>query len=158
MIRKILKDIRLNKSITHQDMAKEIFVTADTIKSWEKGIIIPTIDELRLVSQIYDVTYDYLLVCALETPRKAKAHKLKSLFKYGYYILLALISSFFITLGAYINPLIVFYLYPLLDQTPLIHFTNKYFDILNNRYMVLIQNLLAYPICVSYFSVSIHNN
>lgn len=33
MIRKILKDIRLNKSITHQDTAKELFVTVDTIKS-----------------------------------------------------------------------------------------------------------------------------
>jgi len=137
-----------------------------------KSILTPTIDELRLISQIYNVSYDYLLVLSLETPRKVGAHKQKSFFKYGYYISLALISGLFITLGVSINPLsvyaltyfmivstiifisvrynkyfillIVFYLYPLLDQTLLIHFTNKYFDKLKNRSMILIQNLLAY--------------
>src|SRR5690554_4956744 len=54
--------------------------------------------------------------------------------------------------------LIVFYLYPLLDQTLLIHFTNKYFDKLNNRSMILIQNLLAYTAYVFCFSISILNS
>ena len=36
MIRKILKDIRLNKSITHQDMTKELFVTVDTLNLGKK--------------------------------------------------------------------------------------------------------------------------
>lgn len=50
-------------------MWQKNFFTVDTIKSWEKGMITQTIDKLRLISKTCNVSFDYLLVCALETPK-----------------------------------------------------------------------------------------
>ena len=56
-----LKEIRLNKGITQEDLAKELNVGQNTISLWERGLRSPRVDTLLKLSEFFGCTVDDLL-------------------------------------------------------------------------------------------------
>ena len=56
-----LKEIRLNKGITQEDLAKELNVGQNTISLWERGLRSPRVDILLKLSEFFGCTVDDLL-------------------------------------------------------------------------------------------------
>ncbi len=56
-----LKETRIDKGFTQKQLAEAIKTTDDSIYSWEKGRSQPSIEMLRALSKILNVSTDYLL-------------------------------------------------------------------------------------------------
>ena len=56
-----LKELRCEMDISQQQLADMIFVTRQAVTKWEAGYGKPTPDNLKLLSQIFGVTIDYLM-------------------------------------------------------------------------------------------------
>ena len=57
----ILKNLRLERKISQTELAKLLYTTQDTISLWELGKSKPSIDSLKIIAVIFDVTTDELL-------------------------------------------------------------------------------------------------
>ena len=58
---KILKELRLEKNLSRQQLADLIFVSPRTISYWELGQRECNLEQLVKLSKIFCVTTDYLL-------------------------------------------------------------------------------------------------
>ena len=56
-----LKEIRTEKMMTREQLAKELFVSVRLISYWENGKRECNFDTLIKLSEIFDVSIDYLL-------------------------------------------------------------------------------------------------
>lgn len=56
-----LKKLRLENSLTQEDLARKIFVTRNAISKWETNRGIPSIDSLKNLANEFKVSLDYLL-------------------------------------------------------------------------------------------------
>lgn len=55
-----LKGLREDKDMTQKELGKILNVANTTISSWELGATEPSIQHLKALSKIYDVSIDYL--------------------------------------------------------------------------------------------------
>ncbi|MBE7087668.1 MAG: helix-turn-helix transcriptional regulator [Clostridiales bacterium] len=55
-----LKELRLEKNISQQELGKSLNMSKMAISHWEKGNSEPSIEQLKVLAQIFDVTIDYL--------------------------------------------------------------------------------------------------
>lgn len=67
-----LRENRKFCGYTQQQLAKAIGTTDDSIYSWEKGRSQPSIEYLRALCRVFDVTADYLIGLEDETGTKIK--------------------------------------------------------------------------------------
>lgn len=58
---KRLKILRLESDMTQAELGKMLGVGRTTINGYEQGIIEPPSDRLRMISEIFEVTTDYLM-------------------------------------------------------------------------------------------------
>lgn len=58
---KRLKELRLGKSFSYSQLAKELDVSYMSIGRWEKQQRVPNIIELKKIAQYFNVSADYLL-------------------------------------------------------------------------------------------------
>ncbi len=58
---KNLKKLRENSGMSQQKLADKLFVTQQSIYKYENGLAFPTIDTLKLMSEIFDVSIDYIV-------------------------------------------------------------------------------------------------
>lgn len=56
-----IRELRLNKNETQQDLAKALNVTFQSVSKWENDTSIPTVDMLLNISKHFNVSVDYLL-------------------------------------------------------------------------------------------------
>jgi transcriptional regulator with XRE-family HTH domain len=56
-----LQELRKQKSLTQEELAKAIFVSRTAISKWESGRGYPNIDSLKVISRFFGVTVDELL-------------------------------------------------------------------------------------------------
>ncbi len=56
-----LKELRLNKKMTQEELGKTFNVIKQTISSWENGNSRPDIDMASKIADFFEVTTDYLL-------------------------------------------------------------------------------------------------
>ncbi len=56
-----IKNRRKELGITQEDLAKELYVSRQTLSSWENGRTLPDIDSLVLLSEALDVNIDVLI-------------------------------------------------------------------------------------------------
>jgi len=56
-----LKELRLNRNITQEELGKTFNVIKQTISSWENGNSRPDIDMASKIADFFEVTTDYLL-------------------------------------------------------------------------------------------------
>ena len=58
---KKLQDLRKNKNLTQEELAKALFVSRTAVSKWESGNGFPNIDSLRQISLFFGVSLDCLL-------------------------------------------------------------------------------------------------
>jgi transcriptional regulator with XRE-family HTH domain len=56
-----LRNARLGKGITREQIAAHLGVGASTIDRWEKGATEPSATQLGMIAKFYDRTVDYFL-------------------------------------------------------------------------------------------------
>ena len=56
-----LVSLRKQKGLTQMDLADQVNVSRQAISRWEVGAAVPSIDNLRVLGELYDVPVDYLL-------------------------------------------------------------------------------------------------
>ena len=57
----IIYELRTKKGLSQEELAEKIFVTRQAVSRWENGETIPSIDTLKLLSQLFDVSINTLL-------------------------------------------------------------------------------------------------
>lgn len=57
----LLVELRQDRKMTQEDLAKVLFVTSGTISNYENGVHLPDIEKLISLADFFDVTTDYLL-------------------------------------------------------------------------------------------------
>lgn len=57
----LLKNFRIQNGLTQEQLAEKIFVSHQTISRWENGINTPSIDNLLVLSDLYDISLDQLI-------------------------------------------------------------------------------------------------
>lgn len=65
-----IKTLRLSKSITQEQLAKALHVSAQAVSKWENGKSYPDIHSLLLLSALFDVSLDQLIKGDLETMKQ----------------------------------------------------------------------------------------
>ena len=58
---KRLKELRLKKNLTQQQLGKLLSVSGQTILNWENDITYPSVKKLIELASFFDVSIDYLL-------------------------------------------------------------------------------------------------
>ncbi len=56
-----LASLRKQKGLTQQNLAETLNVSRQAVSRWEVGAAVPTTDNLRVLSELYSVSVDYLL-------------------------------------------------------------------------------------------------
>ena len=56
-----LKELRMEKGVSQQEIGKLVNMSKMAISHWEKGHSEPSISQLILLSEFFDVTVDYLI-------------------------------------------------------------------------------------------------
>lgn len=56
-----IRELRISKNLTQQQLADELHVTKQAISKWEKGKSIPDITSIELLSSFFGVSVDYLI-------------------------------------------------------------------------------------------------
>ena len=57
----ILKELRLEKGLTQEELAKQLNFSMSVVNKWENGKKNPSVDILKILAKYFDVTIDYLL-------------------------------------------------------------------------------------------------
>lgn len=67
-----MKELRKEKGLTQKELAKILDTTDDSIFSWERGRSQPSIEVLRRICIVFEVSADYLLGLEDETGAKTQ--------------------------------------------------------------------------------------
>lgn len=67
-----IKELRKAHGILQGDLADKINVSQATISGWENGKIEPSMDALRQIANLFDVSIDYLLGSANDDTQEIK--------------------------------------------------------------------------------------
>ena len=70
-----LVSLRKQKGITQMELAEKLNVSRQAISRWEVGAAVPTTDNLKVLSELYGVSIDYLLNDAVENVSKQNEEK-----------------------------------------------------------------------------------
>ncbi len=57
----MLKELRKEKGLTQKQISKLLSKSETGYASWEQGLAEPSINDIRLLCEIYDVSSDFLL-------------------------------------------------------------------------------------------------
>lgn len=52
-----LKAARVNAGLSQEQAAERLKITTSTLRSWEKGTTFPTVEKIRMLEDLYSVTY-----------------------------------------------------------------------------------------------------
>ena len=64
--KEIIYELRTKKGLSQDQLAEKVFVTRQAVSKWENGDTVPSIDTLKLLSKLFDVSINTLL----GSPRK----------------------------------------------------------------------------------------
>lgn len=64
--KKMIQELRTNHGMSQEELANKIFVTRQAVSRWETGETVPSIETLKLLSELFDVSINTLL----GSPRK----------------------------------------------------------------------------------------
>ena len=69
-IRFKIKELRKEKGLTQKQLAKLVNKSETGLASWEQGLAEPSVNDVRLLCKIFEVSADYLLGLEDETGAK----------------------------------------------------------------------------------------
>lgn len=56
-----LFELRTEKELSQREVAKKLFVSQGTYNNWKNGKTQPSIEQLILLSKLFDVSIDYII-------------------------------------------------------------------------------------------------
>lgn len=56
-----IHDLRVEHKLTQKDLADKLYVTAQAVSRWEQGVVEPSIDTIKKIAEIFNVSTDQLL-------------------------------------------------------------------------------------------------
>jgi len=56
-----IKELRIEKELSQEELAKAIDVHVKTISKWERGVWSPNIDSIELLANFFKVTAGYII-------------------------------------------------------------------------------------------------
>lgn len=56
-----IKELRKEKGLTQKQLAQLVNKSETGLASWEQGLFEPSVNDLRLLCKLFDVSADYLL-------------------------------------------------------------------------------------------------
>lgn len=105
-----IKELRISKNLTQQQLANELHVTKQAISKWEKGKSIPDITSIELLSSFFGVSTDYLINDSVESKHETPTaifskhkSKLKVVLISALIVMVVAIVALSITLGIILN-------------------------------------------------------
>ncbi|MDE6441398.1 MAG: helix-turn-helix domain-containing protein [Clostridia bacterium] len=106
-----IKELRISKNLTQQQLADELHVTKQAISKWEKGKSVPDITSVELISSFFGVSVDYLINdniemvnCETATAITSKRiNKLIVVLISALALMLAAVIALSVTLGVVVN-------------------------------------------------------
>lgn len=67
-----IKEYRLKKGYTQEQLAYELGVSSQTVSRWENGMTYPDIVMLPIIAELFDTSIDNLMGYAKECPTKER--------------------------------------------------------------------------------------
>ena len=61
MFEENIKKLREEAGLTQEEFAEKIFVTRTAVSKWENGKSYPSVDSLKVISELFDVSIDTLI-------------------------------------------------------------------------------------------------
>ncbi len=105
-----IRELRVSKNLTQQQLADELHVTKQAISKWEKGKSIPDITSIELLSSFFGVSVDYLINDDVEEVKTKMAgtsskriNKLSVILISALVFMTAVVIALSITLGVLLN-------------------------------------------------------
>lgn len=96
-----LKKLRTDRGLSQEELAAKIFVTRTAVSKWETKNGYPSIDSLKLIANLFDVTLDELISDDdVENKRKIDDKRAKIAYAFAVAFLIATIAFAF---GAYFS-------------------------------------------------------
>jgi len=80
-IGKFLKELRINKKLSQEELSKMLYVDRAAISKWENGFRLPSIDKMCSICEIFDVSLEELLSGEKENKNNLDIQK-KTLFQF----------------------------------------------------------------------------
>ncbi len=78
-----IKEARKEKHITQKQCAQKLGgVTVQMISGWERGDVVPQLDNLIKISKLYDLTLDYIITGVNQENKGMKIETYKDVFKH----------------------------------------------------------------------------
>jgi len=91
-ISKTIREQRNKLSLSQEELGEKIYVTRQTISSWENDKSYPDINSLILLSQIFDMTIDNLVKGDLEImEQKIEKNDIRAMNRYGNFMAIGLV-------------------------------------------------------------------
>ena len=56
-----LKELRLKRGWTQEDLAKRLNVSKNAVANWEQGVRVPKLDKLEEIARLFNVDVNYLI-------------------------------------------------------------------------------------------------
>lgn len=108
-----IKNERLKKKMTQENLAEKIFVSRQTISSWENGHSLPSYENFVLLSKIFNMPIDHFYVEhnseeGVMIPSEIRKQKNESSDLWNVGLLILLIISIFIPYSAPISLCVLF--------------------------------------------------
>lgn len=105
-----IRELRISKNLTQQQLADELHLTKQAISKWEKGKSIPDITSIELLSSFFGVSVDYLINDDIEEVKTKMAgasskriNKLSVILIFALAFMTAAVIALSITLGVLSN-------------------------------------------------------
>ncbi|MDT2849205.1 helix-turn-helix domain-containing protein [Vagococcus carniphilus] len=72
----MLTQKRQEKSMSQEELAKNLYVSRQTISKWEKGESLPDIEKAQKITEIFNVDLNYLISGHQEAPQNDESLKI----------------------------------------------------------------------------------
>ncbi|WP_257141172.1 helix-turn-helix domain-containing protein [Enterococcus faecium] len=131
-ISKVIKQKRIEKQLTQEDLAEMLLVSKKTISNWENGRTIPDTENLIQFAKLFDLSLDNILLG--EEKIMVKNHTKTLILLFHFVIFLSLVftliqSGFFYFSHSIATWLLIFFLSLLLIINTLIIIFNKHINL-----------------------------
>lgn len=107
-IAEILKENRLQRKFTQEEVAEKIFVSQKSVSNWERGKTFPDIDSLIRLAKLYELSLDTILLegsgIVREMKRKEQVYSLQKWSLLGPQITNLLLFAMLMVFGQVKNP------------------------------------------------------
>lgn len=141
-----LKKARSAKGYSQNDVARRLNISRQAVSRWENGFAYPDLDNLKLLSKLYEISLDELLGEEVtnkirnETANDAKIRVFFSL-KYWAILIVLIVTTFTSIVGFIVSIVILIYLLREKKKYRLLILLSIFCVLYNLRYVILIITL-----------------